>query len=120
MFTLQVYLAMLPALLILAVTALVRANDIGWRLKNWHWNVRRVGFWLTGAASAGFLLEPVWSAHFHLRWLYWGCAFAMVWGFALTWLTTPGMPPWWRYISGSYKHAPDVVPRRRASDQPIP
>jgi hypothetical protein len=25
------------------------------------------------------------------------------WGMALVWLTTPHMPPWWRYISGRYK-----------------
>jgi hypothetical protein len=117
MFSLSTYVAMLPALLILAITSLVRANDIGWHLKNWHWNVRRFGFMLTGAAATGFMTEPVW--HWHLRWLYVFCAMCLVWGFALTWLTTPGMPPWWRYVSGAYRLS-GKAPRRRDYDQPLP
>lgn len=95
---LLVYLLCFVPLLILAVTAMVRVNDIGWSPSlAWHWHVRKLGLVMVGAAAAGFLLSPLWivrtSFAFHL------CGAVMLWGFALAWLTTPGMPPWWKYIT---------------------
>jgi hypothetical protein len=95
---LLVYFLCLPALLVIAVTAMVRANDIGWAHKlDWHWHVRRLGLVIVGGAATAFTLSPFWPTGnplmFHL------CGGAMLWGFTLAWITTPGMPPWWKYIT---------------------
>lgn len=78
------------ALAMVIVTALARVNDIGVR-HGWVWNLRRIALITTGAASAGIILmgePPAWKdTMFHV-------------GIALTWFTTPGMPPWWKYIAG--------------------
>lgn len=113
--TLFAYLLLLPALLIIAVTALVRANDIGWKRKGGHWHVRRIGFVLVGGAAVGYMLKPWWFSGIYPSWY----SVVLAWGVALTWITTPGQPPWWRYVSGEYKND-NVPPSRRSTDQPAP
>lgn len=98
MLSLATYLFCFIPLLILAITALVRANDIGRQRKGWNWVVRKIGLVLVGAASIAFLLEPIWI--WNSPWIYRLGFFSLVFGMALTWLTTPGMPPWWKYVSG--------------------
>lgn len=78
------------ALVMIVVTSVVRANDIGSKT-GIIWNLRRIALVATGAAAAGLLLleqAPSWKdTLLHV-------------GVALTWFTTPGMPPWWKYIAG--------------------
>lgn len=92
-----IYLLCVIPLLVQAVTAVVRANDIGWKRKGWPWIVRRFGMVLIGGSAAGFLLEPIWG--FRQQWLDDACIVAIFWGWAMTWFTTPGLPPWWKYIT---------------------
>ena len=88
------YVIALPALAIILITAIARVNDISKKLQSKRWQVRRVGLSVSAGASAALLVAPLAGAY-----MSWGMA-ALIWGFALTWLTTPEMPPWWRWISG--------------------
>lgn len=87
-----------PALAIIMLTAMARAQDIrGNDLRSF---ARRMGFILAGAGAFSLALAPVlgYSNSFP-SWR----AVTLYWGFALTWLTTPNMPPWWSYISGEWR-----------------
>lgn len=88
------YIVVLPALAIILITAIARVNDISKELQSKRWQVRRVGLSVAAGASAALLAAPLAGAY-----MSWGTT-ALIWGFALTWLTTPEMPPWWRWISG--------------------
>lgn len=99
------YLLSTPALLVLAVTALARLNDIRPDQISKRWQVRRYGMVMVGAASLGLCFEPL---------IPWGVGITTLdfpswrevvvrWGIALVWITTPHMPPWWRYITGEYR-----------------
>lgn len=89
------YVAAVPALVVTLITAVARLNDIDQEDTSKRWHVRRAGLSIVAASSAAMLFAPVMGVHMSL-----GCV-ALAWGFALTWLTTPEMPPWWRWISGS-------------------
>lgn len=88
-------LCVIPAFLIL-ITALARLNDIKRSQNSKRWWVRRLG--LLGVfvsmtmfiAGFFFTFAPYWRATI---------ALAGLWGWLLTWMTTPGMPPWWKYIA---------------------
>lgn len=93
------------ALMVTAITSLSRLNDLLPEQVSKRWQARRVGLIMCGAAAIGLLVEPL---------LVWAQGIPMVdfpswrevmmrWGFALVWITTPHMPPWWRYVSGQYK-----------------
>lgn len=88
----------LPALAILALTAVARVHDITATGKRWF--TRRMGLILVAAACAALAAAPMlgYSNGFP-SWRQ----VALYWGMALTWITTPNMPPWWRYISGEWK-----------------
>lgn len=87
-----------PALIIIMLTAIARAQDI--RGVNRRCFVRRMGFILAGAGALSLALAPLLGyTNSFPSWR----AVVLYWGFALTWLTTPGMPPWHRYISGEWK-----------------
>lgn len=88
------YIVALPALAVILITAIARVNDISKTLTSKRWQVRRAGLSVAAGASAALLAAPLAGAS-----MSWGTA-ALIWGFALTWLTTPEMPPWWRWISG--------------------
>jgi hypothetical protein len=90
------YIASSIALLIVMVTSLVRANLIGHELTHKRWHVRRFGLVLVGLASVWLLLAPFGMVMDFPTWK----EVLLRWGFALSWLTTPGMPPWWRLMTG--------------------
>lgn len=81
------------ALLIIAVTMLVRANDIG-RRKGWNWHVRRVGFILAGFAPVGMMLDELFAGRYPTSY---EVAFRV--GLACVFVTTPYLPPWWKFIT---------------------
>lgn len=92
------WLCELPALAIVFITAVARVYDIAERSKRWF--VRRMGFILVGTSCIGIGLAPVMGYSATLP--SWG-EVLLIWGLALCWLTTPGQPPWWKYISGRDK-----------------
>jgi len=93
------YLMQVPSLLILSFTALARVNDIGPERTGWIWQWRRVGLSLVGVASVSLLAAPFVGDY---NWPTWK-GLMLSWGFALSWISTPGMPPWWKYVSGEAK-----------------
>jgi hypothetical protein len=65
---------------------------------------------MTGAAAIGIMFEPMlvwWQGHDMIDYPSWR-EVMIRWGFALVWITTPHMPPWWRYVSGQYKTERDA------------
>jgi len=95
------------SLAVTAITALARLNDLGSEFSSKRWQVRRFGLMAVGAAAIGLMMEPiiVWlSGHPMVDFPTWR-EVMLRFGFALVWITTPHMPPWWRYISGQYKTA---------------
>lgn len=90
------YLFSLVPLAIVCVTAVARANDIGTDKVEWRWQIRRMGLSIVASASAIAMLGPLAALAAYPTWM----TVALYWGFALVWLTTPEMPPWWRWISG--------------------
>lgn len=121
--SLTLYLLAIPALLVFFVTSLVRANEIG---KHFHddvdpykhgplfWHVRRFGLCLVAGATTAWLAEPLWL--WHTAWLYYASALGLLAGFAIDWITTPNMPPWWRYITGWLEGSGHVVATQPRSD----
>lgn len=97
-----------PALVLITATAIARLNDIGPAQKGWVWQLRRIGLALSGACALMFLLMPFAEVPRYPTWQMTG----LVWGFAISWFTSPHMPPWWEFISGNYKRkdSPEVVP----------
>lgn len=108
--TLYQFFCVVPALLLL-ITALARLNDIGKAQRSKRWWARRLGLLMVFVGMTIFI-----AAHFFTFAPYWRQVMALLslWGFTLTWMTTPGMPPWWKYISRN--DAPDTGMRRRAGD----
>lgn len=94
-YTVFVTLASIISLLIVSATMLARANDLRWR-KGMHWNVRLVGFVMSGVAPFGIIGYDIVSNT--VPSLY-ECLFRI--GIALVFVTTPYLPPWWKWISGS-------------------
>jgi hypothetical protein len=92
------YIIQLPALLIISLTALARVNDIGPERTGWEWHTRRVALSLAGAAAISLVVSPFSGGEFP-TWR----GLALTWGVAGAWLTTPGMPPWAKYIAGKVK-----------------
>lgn len=90
------------AALILLVTAVARLNDIKRSQSSKRWWFRRFGLLLVTICMVMFI-----ASYFTTAVPYWKEIMQMcgLWGFALTWITTPGMPPWHKYIS---RHDPKV------------
>lgn len=87
-----------PPLTIIAITAMARLKDITAIGKRWF--VRRQGMILVGAGAISLIAAPMMGyTNAFPSWR----ALLLFWGVALTWLTTPNMPPWWKYINGDYK-----------------
>ena len=84
------------AALIIVITAVARLNDIKRGQNSKRWWVRRLGL-LFVTVSMVMLI----ASYFTVASPYWNAImrFTGLWGFCLTWITTPGMPPWHRYIS---------------------
>lgn len=81
----------LLALAVIAVTMLVRANDLRWR-KEWKWRARLLGFVISGFTPVGVGLclirnaDPGWYLTLFIL------------GLAMVFVTTPYLPPWWTWI----------------------
>lgn len=96
------YLIALPAWVILFITACARLADMDrtqWALTD---HVRRLGMMGVGAMSIIMVLGPFTRD----GWLYpshtWRTC-GLSWSWALVWVTTPGMPPWWDFILGVHR-----------------
>ena len=92
--------AVMPACLVTVITALARANDIKPEQSAWHWQVRKTSLVLVGTAATAIACMPVLGSGHFPSWI----TVAMVNGLAGTWLTTPGLPPWWKYITGEFRN----------------
>lgn len=105
------YLLSAGSMIVVAVTALARLDDISPDQCSARWQVRRAGLIMVGAASIGIGVEPVTVLAFKgvpmTDFPSWKEVMVRL-GFALTWVTTPHMPPWWRYISGEFKTVDDA------------
>ena len=84
------------AALIISITSVARLNDITRTQSSKRWWVRRIGLLLVTVSMLMII-----ASYFSISAPYWNQIVRItgLWGFALTWLTTPGMPPWWKYIS---------------------
>lgn len=93
------WLACLPALIIIQITAVARAYDI--KEYNVRGFIRKLGLVLAGTGAFSVMIGPfAGSAQTFPSWY----GVTLLSGFSLVWMTTPHMPPWWRYISGEYKN----------------
>lgn len=88
----------LPAWLIIGLTAAARLHDITELGKRWF--LRRLGMILAASGALALIVAPMLGYSNSFPTWRGSCIY---WGFALSWLTTPNMPPWWKYISGEYK-----------------
>jgi hypothetical protein len=86
------------AMVVIAMTALARVNDITPEQVALRWQMRRLGLVMAGAGALTLALVPWFTGD----WPTWKETTFYV-GVALTWLTTPHMPPWSRYITGQYR-----------------
>lgn len=82
-------------LLGIAATALARVNDIGQGKNSKRWQVRRVGLTMAGVGALALCTAPIMGLDGPPLWK----DVVFKWGIFLTWLTTPHMPPWWKYIT---------------------
>lgn len=89
------YIASFPALIGLLITCLARINDISPTLTGWVWQARRFGLAIVGSTSVAFLYLPFSNYPLFPSWL----VTSLFWGYFITWLSTPNMPPWYDYIT---------------------
>lgn len=93
----------LLALAVIALTMLVRANDLRWR-KEWKWRARLVSFVISGFSPVGVGLclirgiDPGWYLTL------------FVFGLAGVFVTTPYLPPWWTWIWRGEPQPPNQPP----------
>lgn len=85
----------LAALLILMI-ALARINDIKPSQNSKRWWSRRIGLLMVFVSMVMFI-----AAYFTITAPYWDATrrILMLYGFLISWVTTPGQPPFWKYIS---------------------
>lgn len=85
-------LCIIPLLLI-SITMLGRANDLGTRPgKIWH--IRRVGLILAGVMPWGMCFTIIRTDAIGVSFydfLFW-------WGAAIVFMTSPFLPPWWKWM----------------------
>ena len=104
------YFASSVTLALVGLTALARVNDIEHEKTAFRWQLRRLGLVLVGTACLGLIIAP-WFSTFKNGpdWPSWReVMFRM--GVLFTWVTTPMMPPWHRYMSGEYRKLVVEVP----------
>ena len=94
------YLISVIPLAVLAVTAVARVNDISPEKLETRWHVRRAGLSIVAAAAVALILSP---GTYTASWK----DVALYVGMAMTWVTTPQMPPWWKYITKGEDDAGD-------------
>lgn len=97
------YLLAFPAWIIVMITAAARLHDLGrdsWELRH---HVRRAGLVGVGAVAVVMIATPFTED----RWFYQAATWRTVmisWSWAIVWLTTEGMPPWYDYILGVHRN----------------
>lgn len=87
------------ALIVVFLTMVCRANDLGFR-KGWRPQLRQLGFVMCGTMPLGMVLvgwatdsyPSPYETLFHV-------------GLALVFITTPNQPPWWRWLWGEITDA---------------
>ena len=92
---------MIPPCIVILLTVLARANDIGPENMHWAWQVRRMGLVLAGSGAVMYMFSPWTEGGEHAPWR----AVVLAHGIALAWLTTPVLPPWWDYMTGRYRES---------------
>lgn len=93
------WLASIPALIIVFVTAIARLDTISQDKVNLNWQMKRTGFVLIASLAVVYGYIPFSNQPLFPTWLLTG----LMWGFALTWLATPNQPPWWKFVTGEYR-----------------
>lgn len=82
------------AMIVIVITMLCRANDLRLR-KGVKWYARLLGFILCGTTPIGVI---------GMEWVTgtWPSPYEVIFriGLAMVFVTTPYLPPWWRWISG--------------------
>lgn len=80
------------SLLIITVTMLCRANDLRLR-RGWIWHARLLGFILSGCAPIGIIGQELLLREYP-------SVYATVFriGLMLVFVTSPHLPPWWKFI----------------------
>ena len=99
------YFASAPALLGMLLTSIARINDISPTNKGWVWHARRFGLALIGSISLAFLYLPFSAYPLFPSWL----VTALFWGYFITWVSSPNMPPWYKYIIRDKKESTRVA-----------
>lgn len=89
----------MPAVVVVGITAIARANDIQKESSGFVWAVRKFGLALVAGACMFMVLQPFTNTD-PISWR----AVLFCYGVALCWMTTPGAQPWFDYITGAYKH----------------
>lgn len=98
-------------IVLMALTAWARLNDIAADKTAFHWQLRRIGLVLVVGGCVGIVFSP-WvnirgqSIPDFPSWKE--VMFRL--GILLAWMTTPFMPPWYRYISGEHRNLVVEVP----------
>lgn len=84
------------AAFVIVLIALARLNDIKSSQNSKRWWARRIGLLMVFASMtmliAGYftIVDPIWHELKHGL---------MIFGFMISWVTTPNQPPFWKYIS---------------------
>lgn len=88
--------SLMAACLVILMIALARINDIKPSQSSKRWWARRIGLLMVFGSMVMFI-----AAYFTVTAPYWDGTrkFLMLYGLMLTWITTPGQPPFWKYIS---------------------
>lgn len=106
------YCLTLAPLAVILLTSIARINDISNESVGAYWNVRRCGLILVALFGANIGVAPFGPEQDFPNW--WRVV--GVWGFALTWLTSPHQPPWPQYIWQRFRIQGDNHPCRRKTD----
>lgn len=96
------YFIAAPAWGVIIITATARLADLS--PKDWalRYHFRRLGLAGIGTIAAISLAAPITPGH----WLYHQTgadSAVLAWAWAIVWLTTENMPPWWDYILGVHR-----------------
>ena len=86
---------MMFAALVILLVALARINDIKPSQNSKRWWARRIGLLMVFVSMTMFI-----AAYFTVTAPYWEPTrrALMFYGFMISWITTPGQPPFWKYI----------------------
>lgn len=93
------WVLMIPSCLVILMTALARVNDMTIAHTSWKWQLRKLGFIIAGTASVAYLSLPFGDFPRFPQW----AAVMLSYGVSFSWITTPNMIPWHRYVSGEFR-----------------